>query len=114
MRLIALSPRQQEVLRLLARPTDVDLVYEEGAGWWCGCDRVSGRTALALLRLLLVTELSEKGALLQRFGISSTGRLLLSGETKIYRTAEGRMVETVAELLQKGAGDGHAGEKQAL
>lgn len=34
---------------------DNALVYERGSGWWCGCERLDGKTAWVLIRAMLVT-----------------------------------------------------------
>lgn len=53
-----LTAHQRQVLEVMRDEPDA-LVYEKGAGWWCGCKQLDGRTAWFLIRAMLVTTNDE-------------------------------------------------------
>ena len=53
-----LTAHQRRVLETMRDEPDA-LVYERGAGWWCGCHPLDGRTAWFLIRSMLVTTTEE-------------------------------------------------------
>lgn len=52
---------------------DAELVYEQGAGWWLGLDRVSGSASQWLIRHVLISRDSEPSAALERWKLNEHG-----------------------------------------
>lgn len=78
----ALSPRQREVLAIMAAHPDDDegeLVYERGKAW-LGDDRIAACTVFALLRACAISLESGKVGGVERYRINETGRELLKPE----------------------------------
>ena len=96
--------------RLLQKMVDEEeeLVFGRGGGWYCGNDRTSGRVAWSLIRKMLIRSdqyLDDDSYAV--WDINESGRLALTGETKIYRTGDGRMFETIEDLqAEAGARNG--------
>lgn len=76
------------VLNLLRRvdaDEDQELVYETGAGWWVGCDRVGSRWAKLATQLVLVGLCSTytPGEGMERWSLNEEGRALLADPTYV-------------------------------
>jgi len=70
-----LTKRQREVLTILS--SGEELVFEKGAGWWLGLDRVGGKLPITLLRHMTIRA-DDYSSSVQRYTINETGRKSLT------------------------------------
>lgn len=73
-----ITPEMRTALAIMAEDPDADMVYEKGAGWWVGCERLAGITAHNLLRLCLVSDSGSTPGVFERYDINEEGRRALT------------------------------------
>jgi hypothetical protein len=87
------------LMTLNEHPDDFDLVYEEGAGWWLGNERVSGKAVWCLIRDCLISRDNDPDAELERWSINQSGCRALKG-FKPYRAGDGKYYSSITELTK--------------
>ena len=87
---VRITPRMVAVLHQMAtaeavvdpdpaEPDPTELVYERGAGWWLGLDRIAPGLARALLQAVALRKAQDsRVGVFERYTINETGRRVLA------------------------------------